>query len=331
MAIKKALNSVLFNISRKFKTSKVYYEPQKLQLEITNACNLNCIECYRHSVSNLKIGYMKYDNFTKIINQFPYLKGISLFGTGESLLHREFFRMVEYLYNKNIKIFLTTNGTLLTEENIQKLVNYHIHLTISLDALTKNTYNKVSGKTTIPYERILNNIKFFRQYKADYKFTITFMMLNENYEEAVDFIKAMSELGVKKITLGEQQFYPEKKDFHIKDIENYKNILHKAIKVGEDLGVKVGHTKRDRTIWKNETKIEPCSFLWKQPFITWEGYWVLCCARPFPSQFTFGNILEKNFRELWFDKTANNIRKSILISNVEDIPFCKGCQHLLKN
>ncbi len=320
----------MFNVARKRKTDKVNYEPQKLQLELTNACNLNCIECYRHS-SSFKTGYMSYENFEKIIEQFPFLKSISLFGTGESFLHKDLFKMVDFLKRKNVKIFITTNGTLLNETNIKQIIDKHIHLTVSLDAVKEETYRKVSGKTVIPFDKIFQNISFFRQYNPDYNFTLTFMMMNENFEEAPEFVETASKLGVKKVTLGEQQFYENKPEFHIKNKELFKKKLFEAINIGEKNGVKVRHTKRDRTIWGNETKIEPCSFLWKQPFITWDGYWVLCCARPFPSQFNFGNILEKSFKELWYGSHASKIRKGILESDLKVIPFCRECQHLAYN
>jgi len=323
------INTILFNLARRLKTARVLYQPQSLQLEVTNACNLGCIECYRHT-QKFKPGFITIDNFKKIIEQFPYLQAISLFGTGESLLHKDFFKMVEYLrkVRKKIKIFLTSNGTLLNDENIKKIVDYHIHLAISLDAVNEETYKKVAGRTAVPYDRIPANIGNFLKNYPDYNFGLTYMVLNENFNESPEFVKLSAKLGIKKIVLGEQQFYEERPQFNIKDKDLYKQRLKEATELGKKLGVSVRHTKRDRLIWGDETKIEPCSFLWKQPFITWDGWWVLCCARPFPLQFTFGNILEVEFKKLWFGEQANTVRKGILNSDLSLAPVCKGCQHL---
>ena len=94
----------------------VKIRPTKLQLETTNRCNLGCIECYRTNLDfKAKTGDLSFENFREIVQQFPYLRGISLFGLGEPMLNRELGDMFTYLRQEKPKVrpYITTNATLL--------------------------------------------------------------------------------------------------------------------------------------------------------------------------------------------------------------------------
>lgn len=91
-----------------FSFSKVY-------IEISNICNLQCSFCPEVIREN-KI--MSIELFQNILNQVSSLtKQICLHLMGEPLSHPKFSEMILICEEKNIKINLVTNGTLLREEN----------------------------------------------------------------------------------------------------------------------------------------------------------------------------------------------------------------------
>jgi radical SAM protein with 4Fe4S-binding SPASM domain len=57
---------------------------------------------------------------------------------------------------------------------------------------------------------------------------------------------------------------------------------------------------------------QACPFPWSHFYISWDGYLVPCCAKPFPKELHFGNVLDtkvidilnneqySNWRNLWF-------------------------------
>jgi len=50
------------------------------------------------------------------------------------LLHPQLFEIIEYVASRGIELYVTTNGTLLTDENIKKILNSKLkRITISLD------------------------------------------------------------------------------------------------------------------------------------------------------------------------------------------------------
>ena len=130
-------------VGLKIRPGRVRYLPTKLQLETTNRCNLGCIECYRTNLDfKAQIGDLSFENFRRIVDQFPYLRGISLFGLGEPLMNRELDDMLAYLRKDRpqVRPYITTNATLLDDSRIAMLVNHHVDLTVSLNAATHDTY-----------------------------------------------------------------------------------------------------------------------------------------------------------------------------------------------
>ncbi len=53
--------------------------PIGVEIEMTNRCNLACIQCLRsQGLKPYKLGDMDLDNYKRILDQFPYVINISL-------------------------------------------------------------------------------------------------------------------------------------------------------------------------------------------------------------------------------------------------------------
>jgi MoaA/NifB/PqqE/SkfB family radical SAM enzyme len=324
----------------KFRPSRVRYLPTKLQLETTNRCNLSCIECYRTNLDfKADIGDLSFYNFRRILGQFPYLRGISLFGLGEPLMNRELGDMLAYLQKNraNVRPYITTNGTLLDEARVAMLVNYHVDLTISLNAATGDTYRRTTGSKRYELSEIIDNLKRLSSSarKSNLRFTICMVIMNENVAEIPAYVRLAHKIGAHEAYFGEQNYDgagDRLDDLLLRDPELVRNKLAEAHKLGAKLGVRVGHSKRDPSIWGTKKAFVPCKYLWKMPYISWDGFLLPCCARPFPGVFNFGNVLETEkhkdtpFRELWFSEKYNAMRRKV--AKGKEGGLCDGCQHL---
>ena len=76
---------------------------------LTNNCNLNCGHCYRDQsqISNITLKQMQ-----TLFDSIP-IEAIGL-GTGENILNPEFFQIIEFLSNQNVKTSVASNGLTLT-------------------------------------------------------------------------------------------------------------------------------------------------------------------------------------------------------------------------
>jgi len=105
------------------------------QIELTNACNLNCSYCPR-SEAKRAIGFMSYTILNRILKVIENDR-LELHHFGESLLDSEIANKIRLIKWKKpkLKLVLNTNGTLLTPEKCREIfeagldelyISYHI-------------------------------------------------------------------------------------------------------------------------------------------------------------------------------------------------------------
>lgn len=97
---------------------------KRIYVEVTNICNLQCSFC---QPDKRQKEFITLDNFEIVINKIKdYTDYIYLHVKGEPLLHPHINEIIEIANKYNLKVNLTTNGTLLdnlTNKNIRQ-INY---------------------------------------------------------------------------------------------------------------------------------------------------------------------------------------------------------------
>ena len=146
--------------------------PTHIDLELSNACNLNCPMCYTTTdefKKNVEKTLMKYDLFTKIVDECAKQKShysIRLSWRGEPFLNPRIFDMIKYAKDKGIKEVSTlTHGGFLTPEKFEQLVDLKLDwLTISFDGVDE-TYEQI--RAPLKYEESVEKIKTYHKIKKE--------------------------------------------------------------------------------------------------------------------------------------------------------------------
>ncbi len=131
---------------------------KKIYIEITNKCNLACSFC---SIDNREKRDMSVDEFKMILDKVSnYTESIYLLVKGEPLLHSKLEDLLNVSDNYNVKVCVTTNGTLLKNKksvlmkhNI-KQINVSLHSENNYPDYFDNVFNtcdELSKKITIIY------------------------------------------------------------------------------------------------------------------------------------------------------------------------------------
>jgi len=111
---------------------------KKIYIEITNICNLKCKFCPE---TNREKEFMSTQNFEKIIKQVhKYTNLVCLHVKGEPLLHPDLEELVKILEKYDLKVNITTNGTLINEKlDVLKKSKAVRQINFSIHSLTQNT------------------------------------------------------------------------------------------------------------------------------------------------------------------------------------------------
>ena len=271
--------------------SKVPYLPSSIYIEPTNACNLNCIICARQKMQR-KIGFMKFDDFKKIIDKFVvsnYHPRITLTGNGEPLLKKSIFKMIKYAKDRQFNVSMISNSTLLDEEKINLLISSGLdRYQTMFDSIDKESYEKIREKSN--YEQTMKNI-------------IKFIGINEENGHPI-FIS----LGLVKTTLTKK--IEETKTFwESYPIDNF--FLSPLFSIQSDSGL---YQEAVNSVVKTTYKI--CAIPWKTMLIHQSGD-VMLCSHDFNGTFPVGNIFNNSIEDLWNGDNAQKIRRALLKNDLD--------------
>jgi MoaA/NifB/PqqE/SkfB family radical SAM enzyme len=105
--------------------------PRTLLIAVTNACNRTCSFCYRDRKASSLWDYAALMQFCRDADAWGVLE--VAFGGGEPLLFPRWDDLINELYaTTRLSINFTTNGTLLTEEFLQRIAGHYGQIRLSL-------------------------------------------------------------------------------------------------------------------------------------------------------------------------------------------------------
>ena len=121
---------------------------------------------------------------------------------GEPFMMKEFDALLETFGRQGKLLELTTNGQILTDRNIERLVGRSIELYVSLDAGTPETYAKLRNEK---FEPILTNLRRLGEAKGGRgglpRVSLVFMPMDVNQHELADFVRIAADLEVDRMVL----------------------------------------------------------------------------------------------------------------------------------
>ncbi|PHR37125.1 MAG: hypothetical protein COA38_00095 [Fluviicola sp.] len=178
--------------------------PSKMDFELSNECNLECLMCRGEFSSAIRRNREKlppiksaYDSdFVDQLEEFiPYLENSHFLG-GEPFLVPIYLDIWERMVaiNPKIRISIQTNGTILTDR-IKRIINsMNFDIAVSIDSIIEENYRII--RKNGEWKKVLPNIHFFREYcrEKDTHFHISFCPMIQNWKELPDVVKFANEL-----------------------------------------------------------------------------------------------------------------------------------------
>lgn len=165
---------------------------KKIYIEITNKCNLNCTFC---SPLKRELKEMSVEEFSLIISKIKsFTDYIYLHVKGEPLLHSHLDEILSICDKENIKVNITTNGTLLKEKfnilnnhNCIRQINISLHSENNYKNYFENVFDiskQLCGKMFISFRLwTLDNLKL------DNKSTIIVDKIINSYNLSTDVVE----------------------------------------------------------------------------------------------------------------------------------------------
>jgi Fe-coproporphyrin III synthase len=157
---------------------------------ITRTCNLRCVHCYSDSMAMKYPGELTWEQMQDVVgNLAAYQIPSLLLSGGEPLIHPRFFDLVELASRAGLKLTISTNGTLITEEKAALLKAANVaYVGISLDGIGE-IHDQFRGKEGA-FDAAVRGFRNCHEVGQKTGLRLTLTRHNvENIEQILDFIE----------------------------------------------------------------------------------------------------------------------------------------------
>lgn len=300
--------------------------PQRIVFEVTNRCNLRCKMCGQ-SYRKFTGVDMSMETFNKTSPFWETAYDVSLFGWGEPLLNQNMGKFFDAISFYKPRIFILTNGMLLTDELIQKFVKGGLaFLNFSFDGTTPSTYNNIRRGSD--FDTVLTNIKKVVKLKqamgTSTPYTrMVFVGMRENIEEFPRFVELAAELGMDEAKMVHMIAYGKEMEdqvlYYYKELTN--RILEESEEKAKELHIKLNIPDRFNL---NNDKVEKiihksCPRPWEELFVQSDGKVRLCML----SKEIMGDVNKESVVDIWNNDRFQYFRE--LVNSKEPSATCMHC------
>jgi len=283
-----------------------------LYIEITpiGSCNHRCTFC---SVDY--IGYKSIQQDEKIladrIREMAKLgvKSIMFAGEGEPTLYKPLGNILDVCSEVGIDTSLTTNAVIMDNTSIEKYLKNCSWIKVSINAGDRETYSKVHQTKAADFDRVVANLTLAAKLKREKGYSCTIgsqmLLLPENVESAISLAKTMRDAGVDYLVIKPytQSLYGTSRVY---DGLTYENMMYLEKELKKLETSKFSIVFRANTMKKLEEDHQPYNKCYSTPYfwsyIMADGSVYGCSAYLGNKNFTYGNINESSFQDIWESK-----------------------------
>lgn len=281
-------------------------KPRFADLHTSNCCNQHCKGCaYSGQLDKQRLDYKQHIQLLDDLIDLG-VNGFDFAGGGDPLLLDNICGLWDHLLNKNKHFGVITNGSLLTNELIDKIANSATYARISLEASDQDLYCSYKQVPKKMWDTVLDNIdklvKVRNRNKTDCEISIKFSIGKSlrGIEHINNAIQLGHQLGVDKIQFKCLRHEPEELSQDEKEIENEYFLIRDDPKVFHWI------------MPMDKTDIPQC---WLNPLhivVDFLGDVYLCCYYYYRNdQLKLGNMFQTPLKDLWYSD-----RHWELISNI---------------
>lgn len=298
--------------------------PMTIEVDLTNHCNHRCSFCCWGE----DIAEDKSTLDTKIIKDCISdmndlgTKAICFTGGGEPMIHKDFYDILTFTKDKGLDCGLITNGSAITEDRCDDLLNNLEWIRVSISGGDAESYNKVQGKEH--FDRVINNIKMLANKKIKknkiIKIGIRMLVTEENLYTLSKLAKKIKEInGLNYLQISPNQFSNDEGKFW--NGPNVKNEIKKSEEILKktDIDLLTSSFELLSTSKEEQEKLinypKKCYAHFYQITIMADGNIAFCKNARFNKKFFVGNINKKSIKEIWNAKENLEIEKWVKPSN----------------
>ena len=312
---------------------------QKLYIEATTGCNLQCRTCIRN-VWEDPHALMTAETFQRIISSLdalPQLERVVFTSFGEPLTHPRLLDMVAAVRQRGLAVTIGSNGLLLQEKVCCELVRLGVdRLMVSIDGGRPETFARVRGtmlSQVVENLRRLNDVKL-QHNSFNPALGTEFVALRSNVDELGDLARLANQLNVSRILVSNVLPYTE--DMLPEMLYGYEPVPPfptRSWALRADAWVMWATQELPRMHWGAEQR---CRFVNERAIVVgWDGgvspcyalshnysYYAIDRRQKQVSRYLLGNVNDQSLVDIWMSEEYVRFRSEVRSYHFPSCPDC---------
>lgn len=272
--------------------------PITVEIDPTNVCNHRCRWCVSTAAhTGEELGTGDFGRLVRELHAYD-VKSVVLKGGGEPTLHRDFNVMVDLLAARGLPFGLITNGALPWPGCLERLAMAAEWVRFSLDAAEAETHRAIHGGRD--FKRVLRHVEYLAARQPRPLVGLNFVVEERNYREVVAFTQRARDMGVAYVSLRsvydpERPLSPQLCAEFLAQVETAKALANERFRVltGDFNAAALRNPATlpfpfARCLGPNLVGV-----------VGADGEVYACCFLRGLKAYSFGNIREASFEEIW--------------------------------
>lgn len=314
------------------KTGIDFTYPSQIYAQVNTACNSKCPMCNVWREKDVELPAGIWIEWLKNVRSFigPYK---ICFAGGEVFLKKDIFDIFEYCSKEKVPFGITTNGILLTKENIHRFLDLNpLNINISMDSMDEELYNQLRGVPAL--NLIKSNIEYLMEYieknkshvKVSFKTVISSKNLNQ-LAGIAEYARKMNIMGItydpikKRRKIFEESNIPEFEEIYAIDKNKLKEVIEELVHMKRN-GYNILNSEENMQQWLNYDKkglSRKCDVPLRNLVVNSDGNIHLCDF----NDISVSNIKDSDFASAWKKSDVKRIKA--------ELTNCKNnCQYCMK-
>ena len=310
-------------VARWLRGEEIY--PIEIEISPSGTCNHRCTFC--------AVDYLGYEpaflDMDMIINNIKHmkqqgLKSVICSGEGEPLLNKNMPEMAVKMQGIGVDVAMASNGVFLKREITEECLHSFTWIRFSVAALYEATYKKIHRGKDGDLRKALDNIAYAVEWKKRNRLATTLgvqcLLIQENKNEIADMARELKKIGVDYFTVKPySQHTQSNNQFEV----NYKELfdLESSIRQYESEDFKIYYRSNAMKKMKTDKLYDNCYGLPFMTHIDAKGNVWPCINFVGKPEFSYGNLYEQTFEEIWHDERKSKIMS--IFANTDINRICR--------
>jgi MoaA/NifB/PqqE/SkfB family radical SAM enzyme len=336
-ALRVATNDFLISTGKRL--HKCFNFPYLIYFSVTYRCNARCITCLRwqNKIDNKELSI---EECKEVISQLSAWLGscnVSFTG-GEPFVKEGFYDLLSYAGNLKLCTNVSSNGIVFDANTCERVLQTKVNSVIfSLNSIEPSLHNHYKGNEGL-HQRIVTAIKYFKQKKSSLRVGVLCLITKDTYRHLNNFVVWAKGLNVDSIDfqpildihppelafeapLSEKLFSLSIEQIDdLPELDDQIELLIRRKKEGYPIVMPIKDLLMIKRFFRGLNYLPPkhnCTVGFRNLYINHTGDVQLC-----PWFAPIGNVRESSLKDLWFSKTAANMRVEILACNKPCLSAC---------